>query len=65
MALSHTILANLANNAAVSGYDLWKELSASSCNYWKASQQQIDRELTKLEGQGAIAAFQSAITHDQ
>ncbi|MEN9568276.1 MAG: hypothetical protein RLZZ69_3472 [Cyanobacteriota bacterium] len=56
MALSHTILANLANNAAVSGYDLWKEFSASSCNYWKASQQQIYRELTKLEGQGAIAA---------
>jgi DNA-binding PadR family transcriptional regulator len=55
MALSHTILANLANNA-VSGYDLWKEFSASSCNYWKASQQQIYRELTKLEGQGAIAA---------
>jgi DNA-binding PadR family transcriptional regulator len=56
MALSHTILANLANNAAVSGYDLWKEFSAGSCNYWKASQQQIYRELTKLEGQGAIAA---------
>lgn len=55
MALSHTILANLANNA-VSGYDLWKEFSDSSCNYWKASQQQIYRELTKLEGQGAIAA---------
>jgi DNA-binding PadR family transcriptional regulator len=55
MALSHTILASLANNA-ISGYDLWKEFSARSCNYWKASQQQIYRELTKLETQGAIAA---------
>ena len=55
MALAHTILATLGDNA-FSGYDLWKEFSECSNHYWQASQQQIYRELTKLETQGAIAS---------
>lgn len=55
MALAHTILATLGNNA-FSGYDLWKEFCKCSTHYWQASQQQIYRELTKLEKQGAIYA---------
>ena len=54
MALAHTILATLGNDA-FSGYDLWKKFSECSNHYWQASQQQIYRELTKLEAQGAIA----------
>lgn len=55
MALSHTILATLGNDA-FSGYDLWKKFSGSTTHYWKASQQQVYRELSKLETQGAIAS---------
>ena len=53
MALTHTILATLGNNA-FSGYDLWKEFCQCSTHYWQASQQQIYRELNKLEKQKAI-----------
>ena len=55
MALSHTILATLGNKA-FSGYDLWKKFSECPSHYWKASQQQVYRELSKLESQGAIAS---------
>ena len=55
MALKHTILATLGNNAS-SGYDLWKEFSGCTTHYWQASQQQVYRELSKLETQGAIAS---------
>lgn len=54
MALAHAILATLGNNA-YSGYDLWKQFTECTNHYWKASQQQVYRELTKLETQGAIA----------
>ena len=54
MALSHTILATLSKEA-YSGYDLWKRFSQETSHYWKASQQQVYRELSKLEAQGAIA----------
>ena len=54
MALSHSILATLGDSA-FSGYDLWKEFCECTTHYWKASQQQVYRELTKLEAQGAIA----------
>lgn len=55
MALTHTILATLGNEA-FSGYDLWKKFTECTNHYWKASQQQVYRELTKLETQGAIAS---------
>ncbi|MEM8832622.1 MAG: PadR family transcriptional regulator [Cyanobacteria bacterium P01_G01_bin.19] len=55
MALSHTILATLGNDA-FSGYDLWKKFTECTNHYWKASQQQVYRELSKLETQGAIAS---------
>ena len=54
MALSHTILATLGNEA-YSGYDLWKKFTECTTHYWQASQQQVYRELGKLETQGAIA----------
>ena len=54
MALSHTILATLGSEA-YSGYDLWKKFTECTSHYWKASQQQVYRELSKLEAQGAIA----------
>ena len=54
MALTHTILATLSNEA-FSGYDLWKKFTECTSHYWKASQQQVYRELSKLEAQGAIA----------
>ncbi|HHP7232445.1 MAG TPA: PadR family transcriptional regulator [Xenococcaceae cyanobacterium] len=55
MALAHTILATLGNKS-YSGYDLWKKFSQTSRYYWQASQQQIYRELGKLEKEGAIAS---------
>ena len=55
MALAHTILATLGNEA-YSGYDLWKKFSQSIKCYWQASQQQIYRELGKLEKEGAIVS---------
>ena len=54
MALTHTILATLGNEA-FSGYDLWKKFTECPSHYWQASQQQVYRELGKLETQGAIA----------
>jgi len=54
MALTHTILATLGNDA-FSGYDLWKKFTECPSHYWQASQQQVYRELGKLESQGAIA----------
>lgn len=54
MALKHTILAFLSRQP-LSGYDVAKEFAEGfgSC-FWKASQQQIYAELTKLEQQGKI-----------
>lgn len=54
MALKHTILAFLSRQP-LSGYDVAKEFveGFGSC-FWKASQQQIYAELTKLEQQGSI-----------
>ena len=54
MALTHTILATLGDDA-FSGYDLWKKFTECTNHYWQASQQQVYRELNKLESQGAIA----------
>ncbi|KAM3093737.1 PadR family transcriptional regulator [Phormidesmis sp. 146-35] len=54
MALKHTILAFLSRQP-LSGYDVAKEFAEGfgSC-FWKASQQQIYAELTKLEQQGSV-----------
>ena len=53
MALVHTILATLADTPHT-GYDLWKKFEEAVSCYWKASQQQIYRELTKMEHQGFV-----------
>ncbi len=53
MALPHTILAAL-NTGAQSGYDLLKGFSSGSGCFWQATQQQIYRELSKLEEQGLV-----------
>jgi DNA-binding PadR family transcriptional regulator len=54
MALKHTILAFLSRQP-LSGYDVAKEFAEGfgSC-FWKASQQQVYAELTKLEQQGCV-----------
>jgi DNA-binding PadR family transcriptional regulator len=54
MALKHTILAFLSRQP-LSGYDVAKEFAEGfgSC-FWKASQQQVYAELTKLEQQSSV-----------
>jgi DNA-binding PadR family transcriptional regulator len=54
MALRHTILAFLSRQP-LSGYEVVKEFAEGfgSC-FWRASQQQIYAELTKLEQQGNL-----------
>ena len=53
MALAHTILAVLAY-CPCSGYDIGKRFDEGVGYYWKASQQQIYRELSKMETQGWV-----------
>ncbi|MEO0540483.1 MAG: PadR family transcriptional regulator [Cyanobacteria bacterium P01_A01_bin.105] len=48
MALAHTILALLAQQPD-SGYDLSKRFDEGLSCYWKATQQQVYRELSKME----------------
>lgn len=51
MALAHTILALLSENS-LSGYDVSKKFDEGIGCYWKASQQQVYRELGKIESKG-------------
>ncbi|PZO44894.1 MAG: PadR family transcriptional regulator [Shackletoniella antarctica] len=53
MALSHTILAVLSQQP-YSGYDISKRFEESVSCYWQASQQQIYRELSRMEHQGWV-----------
>jgi DNA-binding PadR family transcriptional regulator len=53
MTLSHTILILLCE-AAQSGYDVSKRFEDSVSYFWKASHQQIYRELSKMEGLGFV-----------
>ena len=53
MALSHTILAVLSHQPR-SGYDISKCFEETVSCYWQASQQQIYRELGKMEHQGWV-----------
>ncbi|MBP0027578.1 PadR family transcriptional regulator [Roseofilum reptotaenium CS-1145] len=53
MALAHTILTVLAH-APQSGYDISKQFDEQVSCFWKASQQQIYRELSKMEDQGWV-----------
>lgn len=55
MAIAHAILVSLIEHPA-SGYDLAKQFEGSVGFFWKATHQQIYRELTKLEEQGWISA---------
>ena len=48
MALAHTVLALLAQQPG-SGYDLSKRFDEGLSCYWKATQQQVYRELSKME----------------
>ena len=54
MALAHTILTVLSEHPA-SGYDISKQFEKTVSCYWKASQQQIYRELGKIEEKGWVA----------
>ena len=51
MALAHTILTLLLEKP-YSGYDISKCFEDGISCYWNASQQQIYRELTKIEKEG-------------
>jgi DNA-binding PadR family transcriptional regulator len=53
MALAHAILALLVD-CPQSGYDLTKSFEESVGCFWKATHQQIYRELAKLEAQGCL-----------
>ena len=53
MALSHTILALLSKQPD-SGYDISKHFDEELSCYWKATQQQVYRELGKLTKQGWV-----------
>jgi DNA-binding PadR family transcriptional regulator len=53
MSLGHVILSVLSLGPQ-SGYDLAKKFDGSVGCYWKASQQQVYKELSKLEQQGSI-----------
>lgn len=55
MAIAHAILVSLIERPA-SGYDLGKRFESSVGFFWKATHQQIYRELTKLEELGWITA---------
>ena len=54
MALTQAILALLIKKPA-SGYELAKKFNADFVHLWKASQQQVYRELAKLEQQGLVS----------
>jgi DNA-binding PadR family transcriptional regulator len=54
MALAHTILTVLCEKPA-SGYDLSKQFEETIACYWKASQQQIYRELASMEAKGWLS----------
>lgn len=53
MALSHTILAFLLESPH-SGYDLGKSFQTSVSSFWKASHQQVYRELARMNKEGLI-----------
>lgn len=53
MALAHTILALLAKHPG-SGYDITKHFEEGLSCYWKATQQQVYRELGKLTKAGQV-----------
>lgn len=55
MALAHAILASLASCSG-SGYDLAKHFDEKVNCFWKATQQQIYRELSRLEEQGWVSS---------
>lgn len=55
MALAHAILTALIGEE-LSGYDLAKRFDASIGNFWKASHQQIYRELANLDRRAFVAA---------
>ena len=54
MALAHTILALLAKHPG-SGYDITKHFEEGLSCYWKATQQQVYRELGKLSAQEHVS----------
>ena len=54
MALTQAILALLIKKPA-SGYELAKQFHADFVHLWKSSQQQVYRELAKLEQQGFVS----------
>jgi len=55
MALAHAVLVSLMN-CSCSGYDIAKQFDGSVGFFWKASHQQIYRELAKLEAEEWVSS---------
>ncbi|GAA4681676.1 PadR family transcriptional regulator [Streptomyces chumphonensis] len=55
MALRNAVMAALLDGEA-SGYDLAKSFDASVANFWRATPQQLYRELDRMEREGLITA---------
>ncbi len=62
MSLAYAILVALEDEAC-SGYDLAKQFDRTVGFFWKATFQQVYRELTKLEAKGWVAAEVVFQTH--
>ncbi len=56
MALSHSILATLIGETPCSGYDLAKQFNSALGHFWKATHQQIYRELARLEAEELVTS---------
>ncbi|HPJ39209.1 MAG TPA: PadR family transcriptional regulator [Spirochaetota bacterium] len=56
MAITHAILASLVGDKPCSGYDLAKQFNSSLGFFWKASHQQIYRELARMERTGLVVS---------
>ncbi len=56
MALSHALLASLVGNRPCSGYDLAKQFNSQLGFFWRATHQQIYRELAIMERDGLVVS---------
>ncbi len=56
MAITHAILASLIGDRPCSGYDLAKQFNSSVGFFWKATHQQIYRELARMETRGLVVS---------
>jgi PadR family transcriptional regulator AphA len=56
MALRHVVLTVLARGGGMSGYEITKNFEAVYSQFWRASHQQVYRELARLHDSGRVTA---------